>query len=419
MKRLMKTRLSTMMFFEYFIWGAWYVTVAVFMKHHGMKDLTHWPFTVNPIAALVAPFFVGLIADRYFSTENVFGVLHLIGGGLMFLAPQFAGRPVLFILILLAYNLCYMPTINLSNSISFHNIGDQEKDFPVIRVFGTVGWIVAGLVISFGLVYFVGPHLKVEKTALPLYLAAGSSVLLGLYGFTLPHTPPPAKGEEVSLRSIIGLDALQKLGSRSFYVFLVCSVLITIPLAAYYNFTQIFLGDTGFSKIAGTQSIGQMSEVVFMILMPFFFIRLGVKWMLAAGMAAWVARYGLFALGAPDQVASMIVAGIALHGICYDFFFVAGQIYVDKKASDEIKGQAQGLIVLLTYGLGMLVGAQLAGRLYNYFLGSQSTLTPDQWQQFWMIPAIFAAVVLLFFILTFRDRVIEDEDDVEAEEFSV
>jgi len=408
------------MFLEYFIWGAWYVTVAIFMSNHGMEKLTHWPFTVNPIAAIVAPFFVGFIADRYFSSEKVFGALHILGGIFMFLAPQFSDRPVLFILILLAYNLCYMPTINLSNSISFQNIGDQEKDFPWIRVFGTVGWIIAGLVISYVLGQFVAENVKPEQTALPLYLAAGSSLLLGVYAFTLPHTPPPAKGEDVSIRNIIGLDALQKMGSLSFYVFLVCSVLITIPLAAYYNFTQVFLGDAGFSQIAATQSIAQMSEVLFMILMPFFFIRLGVKWMLAGGMGAWVLRYGLFSLGAPESVTWMIIGGIALHGICYDFFFVAGQIYVDKKASEDIKGQAQGLIVLLTYGVGMLIGAQLAGALYNSFLtGNQDALTPAEWKQFWMIPAIFAGVVLILFITTFHDRVIEDADEHEADEFTV
>ncbi len=419
MKYLMNVRLGVMMFLEYFIWGAWYVTVAVYMSNHGMGDLTHWPFTVNPISAMIAPFFVGFIADRYFPSEKVFGVLHLIGGGFMFIAPLFTDRPIIFILILLAYNLCYMPTINLSNSISFQNIDDQEKDFPWIRVFGTVGWIVSGLVISFVLVQFVSENIKPEQTALPLYLAAGSSAVLGLYGFTLPHTPPPAEGESVSFGSIIGLEALKKLGSPSFYVFLVCSVLITIPLAAYYNFTQIFLQDTGFSRIAATQSIGQMSEVIFMILMPFFFIRLGVKWMLAGGMGAWVLRYGLFSLGAPEGITWMIIGGIALHGICYDFFFVAGQIYVDKTASEEIKGQAQGLIVLLTYGVGMFLGAQLAGKLYNYFLAGQESLAPTDWQQFWMIPAVFAGVVLLIFIGTFHDQVIEDTEDVDAEEFTV
>ncbi len=407
------------MFLEFFIWGAWYTTVAVYMTEHGMEDLTHWPFTVNPIAAIVAPFFVGFIADRYFATEKVLGTLHILGALFMFLTPQAAESPLIFILLLLAYNLCYMPTMSLANTICFHNIEDQETQFPVIRVFGTIGWIVAGLAISFLLGSFVTENVKPEETALPLYLTSVASLLLGLYSFTLPHTPPPAAGEQVTVKSIVGIDALKQLGSRSFYVFLASSLLISIPLAAYYNFTQIFLGATGFENIAATQTIGQMSEVIFMLLMPFFFIRLGVKWMLGVGMMAWVVRYGLFALGAPGSVAWMIILGIALHGICYDFFFVTGQIYIDKKSTAGIRGQAQGLIILITYGVGMLIGAQVAGKVFNSFLGNQESLSLQQWHDFWWIPAIFAAGVLVFFLLFFNDRVISEDEEVDPEEFRV
>jgi len=327
----LRIRLSLLMFLEFFIWGAWYTTIAVFMSNHDMKNITQWPFTVNPIAAIVAPFFVGLIADRYFATERVLGVLHLLGALFMFLTPKAVGHPLLFILLLLAYNICYMPTMSLANSMTFHHITDQEKNFPTIRVFGTIGWIIAGLFISFVGVYFVKSGLRPEQTAMPLYLTSVASLLLGLYSFTLPHTPPPAAGKLVSFRSIAGIDALKQLGSKPFYIFLLCSFLICIPLAAYYNFTQLFLEGTGFQNIAATQTIGQMSEWIFMLLMPVFFRRLGVKWMLAMGMLAWTVRYALFALGAPHEIVWMIIVGIALHGICYDFFFVTGQIYVDKK----------------------------------------------------------------------------------------
>ena len=419
MNKLIQAKLSTMMFLEFFIWGAWYTAVAVYMTHNGMEDLTHWPFTVNPIAAIAAPFFVGLIADRYFATEKVLGTLHILGAVFMFLTPLASDAPLVFILLLLAYNLCYMPTMSLANTLAFHNMEDQEKQFPIIRVFGTVGWIIAGLIVSFALGAFVAEGLQPEQTAMPLYLASGASLLLGLFSFTLPHTPPPAAGESVSIKSIIGVDALKQLGSKSFYIFLASSLLISIPLAAYYNFTQIFLGVTGFENIAATQTIGQVSEVIFMLLMPYFFIRLGVKWMLGVGMLAWVARYGLFALGATDEVSWMIITGIALHGICYDFFFVTGQIYVDKKSTPEVRGQAQGLIVLITYGVGMLIGAQLAGQLYNSFLGTADALTLSQWHDFWWIPAIFAAVVMIIFVIFFDDRVIEDKEDVEASDFTV
>jgi nucleoside transporter len=402
MRRMLHARLSTMMFLQFFIWGAWYTTIAVYMSTHGMETLTHWPYTVNPIAAIIAPFFLGLVADRYFATEKVLGVLHLLGGVVLFTVPQASGAPALFIGLLLLYNLCYMPTLGLANSMAFHNIQSQEKQFPLIRVFGTIGWIVAGLFISFALAGFV--TVLPEQTALPLYTAAVASMALGLYSFTLPHTPPTGAGRPVSIRSIVGLDALRELGSRPFYVFIAASLLLGIPLAAYYNFTQIFLGDAGVANIAATQTLGQMSEVVFMLLMPFFFVRLGVKWMLAVGMGAWVLRYALFAMAAPDAIFWMIVAGILLHGICYAFFFVTGQIYVDKKSTPANRGQAQGFLVLITYGVGMLIGAQVAGNIYNAFLGDAPRLTLEQWQGFWWIPAAFALAVLVFFVLTFKDR---------------
>ncbi len=400
---MLNARLGLMMFLQFFIWGAWYTTIAVYMSANGMETLTHWPFTVNPVAAIVAPFFLGLVADRYFATERVLAVLHLLGAACLFITPRLVEQPGAFIGMLLLYNLCYMPTLGLANSLAFHHIQAQEKQFPLVRVFGTIGWIAAGLFISFVLGGFAAGRLP-EQTALPLYTAAAASLLLGLYAFTLPHTPPSARGEPVSVRSIIGLDALATLGSRSFYVFIISSLLISIPLAAYYNFTQLFLGAAGVTNIAATQTLGQMSEVVFMLLMPLFFVRLGVRWMLLAGMAAWVLRYVLFALAAPTGTFSLIAAGILLHGICYDFFFVTGQIYVDKKSTAAVRGQAQGFLVLITYGVGMLIGAQLAGALYNGFLGTADALRPEQWHDFWLVPAAFAAVVMVFFGLAFRER---------------
>ncbi|HEX5025164.1 MAG TPA: MFS transporter [Agriterribacter sp.] len=405
MKPRVQFQLSLMMFLEFFVWGAWYSIIAVYMSANGMKNLTHWPYTVNAVAAITAPFFVGLIADRYFATQKVLGVLHLFGALFMFLTPALTDKPDVFIIALLAYNICYMPTLSLANTLAFHQMTNQEKQFPIIRVFGTLGWIAAGLAVSFVLVAFVGEGLQPEATALPLYLTAASSVLLGLYSFTLPATPPPAVGKKVSIRTIIGIDAFKKLGSRSFYVFLVSSLLICIPLALYYNYTQLFLENSKFKNIAATQTIGQTSELLFMVLMPLFFRKLGVKWMLAVGMLAWVVRYFLFAAGAPETTTWMIMVGIALHGICYDFFFVSGQIYMDKKASPEIRGQAQGLMILVTYGIGMLIGTQIAGEVYNRFLGDESSLSLHQWQDFWWIPAAFAAGILLFFITAFNEKI--------------
>ncbi len=405
MKSTINIRLGFMMFLQFFIWGAWYTSIAVYMTAQGMGSLTHWPFTVNPIAAIAAPFFLGLVADRFFATEKVLSVLHLAGGVVLLLVPQLSSNPVAFIIGLLVYNLCYMPTLGLANSLAFHHIEDQEKTFPRIRVFGTIGWITAGLGVSFVLGRALGT--VAESTAAPLYTAGIASLVLGVFCLSLPHTPPSAKGRKVSIGSILGLDAFRELGSGPFYVFLLSSFLICIPLAAYYNFTQLFLGAAGVTNIAATQTLGQMSEVGFMLLMPFFFARLGVKWMLIVGMLAWVTRYSLFALGAPEQVQWMVIGGIALHGICYDFFFVTGQIYVDKKSSPSVRGQAQGMLVLVTYGVGMLIGAQIAGLTYNSFLQDSAALTPAQWQSFWWIPAGFALVVLVIFAALFRDKTVQ------------
>ncbi len=411
MNSSINTRLGLMMFLQFFVWGAWYTTIAVFMTEKGMGALTHWPYTVNPLAAIIAPFALGLVADRYFATEKVLSLLHLLGGIILLITPSLADNPGAFITALLIYNLCFMPTLGLSNSLSFSHITDAEKNFPRNRVFGTLGWIVAGLFISFVLGRVLGT--VAEATAWPLYTAGIVSVVLGLFCHTLPHTPPAAAGQAMSVRTILGLDAFRELGSRPFYLFLASSFLICIPLAAYYNFTQLFLSATGFTNIAGTQTIGQMSEVGFMLLMPFFFARLGVKWMLVVGMGAWVLRYALFALGAPDSVAWMVIAGIGLHGICYDFFFVTGQIYVNKKASEKIRGQAQGMLVLVTYGIGMLIGAQLAGAAFNRYLAGADALTLAQWQSFWWLPAGFAAVVMVFFAVSFKDTQVAQDRKME------
>ena len=394
-------RLAVMMFLQFFVWGAWYVTVGAFMVEKGMSNAAVGnAYTVGPLAAIISPLFLWLIADRFFSTERVLGVLHILGGVALLIAPTMVGKgsedswP--FIGILMLHMLCYMPTLGLTNTLAFHNIVDQEKEFPVIRVFGTIGWIVANLVISF--------VLSADKEAMQFYVAGGSGILLGFYSFTLPHTPPPAKGTQVSIGSILGAEAFVLMGRLSFAVFMISSFLICIPLAAYYAFAGVFVDDSGFENIAATMSLGQMSEIFFMLIMPLCFRKLGVKWMLLIGMAAWVARYGLFAAAAPTSVTWMILIGIALHGICYDFFFVTGQIYVDKAAGPKIRGQAQGLLVLVTQGVGMLIGAQISGRLSNAMITGEGAAKLEQWQQFWAAPCIAAGVIMVLFALLFHEK---------------
>jgi len=393
-------QLSLMMFLEFFVWGAWYVTVGNYMTRVGLTDAIYWAYTVGPIGAIISPFFLGMIADRFFATEKVLGVLHLIGGLAIFLTP-FVGEgdsqsAPLFIILLMIHMLCYMPTVSLVNTLAFHQISDQEKYFPVIRVFGTLGWIIAGIFVS----YVLGA----DETAIPLQIAAAASFVMGLYSFTLPHTPPPAAGEKITAREIMGLDALSQLKSRPFFVFIISSFLICIPLAVYYAYAPVFVNVLKISNPAFKMSFGQMSEVVFILLMPFFFRLLGVKWMLFVGMLAWVLRYALFSLAAPDAILWMVMGGILLHGICYDFLFVAGQIYVDKKSTAAIRGQAQGFLVLVTYGIGMFIGAQVSGWVFNSVVNGDSTNLMYQWQYFWMLPAILAGIILIFFAIFFNEK---------------
>jgi nucleoside transporter len=421
------TRLSVMMFLQFFIWGSWYVSMTGFMNRTDMAAATGAAYTVGPLAAIIAPFFLGMVADRFFATERVLAVLHLVGGALMIAAPQFASPIALgppppeasllyklfvhdlstythpFILMLFAHMLCYMPTLGLTTSISFHNLESQEKQFPIVRVLGTIGWIVGNIAVSF--------LPDKDQSAHQFTMAGTASILLGIYSFTLPHTPPPARGKTASLGQILGLDSLKLFKSPAYTIFIVCSFLLCIPLAGYYAQARNFVESSN-ALVRGsatfTMSFGQMSEVLFMIVMPLFFLRLGVKNMLAVGMLAWVVRYGLFAFAAMDQVFWMILLGILLHGICYDFFFVTGMIYVDKKATQDIRNQAQGFLVLVTQGLGLGLGA----KLFSAFV-MMNTTTQDadgqsvamvDWYTVWLYPAAFAAVILVIFYLFFWDR---------------
>ena len=346
-------RLSVMMFLQFFVWGAWFATMALAMGSNGLGDFIGGAYESAPIAAIIAPLFLGLVADRLFSSERVFGTLMLLGGGIMvaiaMLAPQGADQGGLLVWLMIAHMLCFMPTLGLGNTITFTHLPPEL--FPKVRVWGTVGWIVAGLAVA-----SAGWSASLNI----FWLAAGSCLALGVYAFTLPHPPPPAKGKPLDLGSLLMVDALKLLKQPSYLVFAVCSMLICIPLAYYYGQTSAYLGAAGFKQAAATMTIGQMSEIIFMILIPFFFRRLGVKMMLLIGMLAWVGRYLLFAFGAPDQMAWMLLLGVALHGICYDFFFVTGFIYTDSKAPAEVRGQAQGLLVFLTQGLGMFFGFRMA-----------------------------------------------------------
>lgn len=391
-------RLRLMMFLQFFVWGAWYATAGNYMAAVGMTEAIYWAYLASPIGAVVSPFFLGLVADRFFPVQKVMGVMHLLSGAFVFSAPfvaegEFVSTP-LFLLLLLLHMLCYMPTVGLAMATAFHSLEDRERQFPLIRVLGTIGWIAAGVLVSF--------VLHADRTALPMQIAGAAGILMGLYSFTLPNIPPPAAGQKVSVRDIIGIDALKHLRSRSFHVFLVCLLLTSIPLATYYAYVPVFIGDAGLADPAFKMTFGQMSEVVFLLLMPLFFARFGVKRVLLIGMSAWAVRYALFAVGASYTAAWIILPGIMIHGICYGFVYVAGQIYIDKKASVHIRAQAQGLFVLVTYGLGQGLGTLVAGWIFNRVVTGG---TLPEWQIFWIVPLAFATIVTLLFAFLFKEDV--------------
>jgi len=394
---VIKTRLqlSTLMFLQYFVWGAWYVTISTYLS----KTLDFKPVEVGltfgtfAIASMISPFFVGLIADKYFSSNKVLGVLHILGGIILIITSTFKTFG-LFYPGLLAYTICYAPTMALSNSLSFHQMENPGKEFPGIRVLGTIGWIIAMNVVGI---------LKLEASVGQFYVAATSSVILGLYCFTLPYVAP-RKGTSVSFREIIGLDALQLLKDRSFLLLFIASILTCIPLSFYYSWTNPFLNDLGMEYAANKMSLGQMSEVIFMLIMPFFFIRLGVKKMIIIGMVSWIARYLLFAFGNIGPLVWMLYLGIILHGLCYDFFFVTGQIFVDQKAPGHLKSSAQGMITFATYGLGMFIGTWFSGVIVNMYTTIVNGQQIFQWKNIWYVPTIIAIVVLVFFTILFREK---------------
>ena len=390
-----RTRLSAMMFIQYFVYGSWLVTMGTFMGQTLKFDGAQIGqiYGIPAIAAIVAPFFVGMIADRFFSTERVLAVLSFVGAGLLYYASlqtSFTG----FYIGMLAYTLCFMPTLALSNSLSFDHIADPAKDFPRIRVLGTIGWIVAGIVIG---------RMKIEATATPLQIGAVASAILGIYALTLPHTPPHAAGKPLSARDVLGLDALALMKDRSFLVFVLGSFLLCIPLQFYYAFTNLVLNEIGMAEPATKMTMGQMSEIGFMILMPWFLVRLGVKRMLLIGMAAWTFRYLMFAYGNAGAAIWMLSLGIIVHGICYDFFFVTGQIYVDQRADIRIRAAAQGFIAFVTLGVGQFVGSWLSGVIVQKYTITGGAVAHD-WRSVWLVPAAGAAVVLVMFALLFKPQ---------------
>jgi nucleoside transporter len=383
--------LSFMMFLQYYVWGSWYVTMGTFMseflKSNGLQIGA--VYSALAIATMISPFFVGMVADRYFAAQKVMGVLHILGGLLLFVASRVESNSYFYWIILL-YSLAYMPTIALSNSVAFRQMSDPGKQFPVVRVFGTVGWVVAGFMIAI---------LGIEKTPLTFYMASIVSVGLGLFSFALPDTPPRAV-EKSSAKSILGIDALVLFKERPYTIFFISAIFVCIPLSFYFGFANLYLNQSGMTNTAGKMVMGQISEALFILAIPFLFNRIGVKKMLLIGMSAWILRYLCFAYGNIDSNIWMLYAGIILHGVCYDFFFVTGYMYTEKKSNERIKNTAQGLFTFVTYGLGMFIGTWFSGFVTSYYTVDGAY----QWKSIWFVPAFIAVAVLICFIFFFREK---------------
>ena len=390
-----KTRLGAMMFLQYVIWGSWYVTLNTYLTStlHFSGTEAGAAFSTVSIACLVSPFFVGLVADRFFSTERVMAVLYALGALCMILLSRTTTFAGVFGL-LLAFCLCYFPTIALSNSIAMQQVTNPGRDFPPIRVMGTLGWIAVNLVVGF---------MAVEAQNTPFLIAAGACVVMCVYSLAaLPHTPPPARGQQVTIGRILGLDALAMLKDRSYLVFVIASILACIPLTFYYSFTNPYLNDVGVVNAAGKMTLGQMSEVVMMLAMPIAFRVLNVRGILLLGLSAWALRYVLLAFGNPGAGMWMFYIAILLHGVCYDFFFVAGQLYTDQAAPAHLRSTAQGFITFVTYGIGMLIGSLLSGGILDYFSTTTATGVVRNWSSFWLSSAAMSFVITLLVLFFFK-----------------
>ncbi len=390
-----RIRLSALMFLEFFIWGAWYVTMGTYLDKvlHASGVEIGAAYSAMAIATIISPFFVGMIADRYFSAQKLLGVLHLVGAVLLFYITTIKS-PSSFYWILLLYSLMYAPTLALANSVAFRQMKDPGKEFASIRVLGTIGWIATGWLLD--KVFKIGT----EDLVFTFKMAAVASAVLGLLSFALPDTPPKAKGTAATFRQILGADAFVLFKDRSFVVFFIASVLICIPLSFYYSLTNLFLTETGMKNVTSNMTFGQFSEAFFILLIPFFFRKLGVKWMIALGMIAWTLRFLCFGYGDAGANLWMLFAGIILHGVCFDFFFVTGQIYTDSKAGLNIQSQAQGMITMATYGIGMWIGTLLSGYIKDKYTIDNIV----HWRSVWLVPAGIAFAVLILFTLFFKDN---------------
>ncbi len=399
--------LSTMMFVLFFVWGAWFATVGVFMTKMGMSEYIGWAYSTTPIAAIITPFFMGVFADRFMNAEKLQGILMILSGVLIAIAPQFASAetPKIFVGILLLHALFFMPNLGLSNTICLKHLADPNRDYPIVRVFATMGWIVAGLIVS--------KVLKADASSIQFYVAAGAAIVVGIYSFFLPKTPPPAKGQKVVIGDIIGASTFPYFKKFAFTVFMVISLLGCISMMPYWANGGTFLVKAGIERAGAFLTMGQMAELfVLAFILPVFIKKFGIKWTMILGLSCWILRYFLFSMAAgtlaeggeaPDSVMPLLFMGVILHGFAYDFVFVSGYLYVDNHVKEDVRAQAQGLLTVFTQGIGFFISSQiLAGIVFNKVVGAEGGFAA--WEKFWMIPVGYLVVILVLFIFLFHDK---------------
>jgi len=398
MQTSLKIKLSLFMFVQYFIWGSWYVSMGTYLanvlKFSGQQiGVAYGAFAIG---SMISPFFVGLIADRYFASEKLLAVLGILGGVVLCALPQLTAFNAFYPTLIL-YCALYAPTLALGNSLSFHQLADSKKDFPRVKIFSAVGWIAGGVTLSL---------LKGEQSSIQFYIAGGASMLLGLISLALPHTPPRKTGANVRFSEILGLDALALMKKRSFAIFIACMFLICVPLYFYFVMMSIYLTELQWSGLAGKMTLAQVSDVIFLFLLPMMLRRLGYKKTIFLGILAWVARYFLLAgsVNAPSIQTLLIFGAILLHGVCYDFLFIAGQLYVDAEANERIRGACQGFIAFILWGIGSFVGTLLAGKVLGmHTVTGLGGVIQHNWQPIWLTPAFGAVGVLILFVIFFRE----------------
>ncbi len=402
-----RVRLSAMMFLEFLIWGSWFVPMGTYLGHLGFTGAQIGnAYITMALAGIISPIFVGMVADKFFPGQYVLGVLHLVGAVLMFWVSTIT-EPLMFFWVLLAYALCFMPTVALVNAIAFNQMSDSEKEFPLIRAMGTLGWIIVGLFVGF---VSIGGA-SIEPTSIPMRIAAVASLLLGLYSFSLPHTPPKGAGKKVTVGDILGIEALRLMKDSYFTVFVIASLLISMTTSFYFNFANLFFNESGMQFTAAKMTGGQFMEAIFIALLAYFFAKMGVKTILVIGMLAWSVRYFLLAFGNSETLIFMWYLSILLHGLCFAFFFIAGQVYVEKVAPKVIQASAQGFIALVTFGLGHALGARFSGMVVDMFTDEATR----NWQAIWLVPAFIALIVGALFWVFFKVKPAEIPVEAPAE----